>query len=117
MKYGVGIDISKGKSTVSIISQAGEVMDLPFEINHDSNGLKILKDTIDKYPKEDIKIVMEETGTYHLPVLNFLLDEGYFVCADNAFKIKKYLDRDLRKVKNDNKDSLKIAEYCCDNWY
>ena len=51
MKYGVGIDISKGKSTVSIISQAGEVMDLPFEINHDSNGLKILKDTIDKYPK------------------------------------------------------------------
>ena len=117
MKYGVGIDISKGKSTVSIISQAGEVMELPFEINHDSNGLKILKDTIDKYPKEDIKIVMEETGTYHLPVLNFLLDEGYFVCADNAFKIKKYLDRDLRKVKNDNKDSLKIAEYCCDNWY
>ena len=74
MKYGVGIDISKGKSTVSIISQAGEVMELPFEINHDSNGLKILKDTIDKYPKEDIKIVMEETGTYHLPVLNFLLE-------------------------------------------
>ena len=99
MKYGVGIDISKGKSTVSIISQAGEVMELPFEINHDSNGLKTLKNTIDKYPKEDIKIVMEETGTYHLPVLNFLLDEGYFVCADNAFKIKKYLDRDLRKVK------------------
>ena len=22
-----------------------------------------------------------------------------------------------QKVKNDNKDSLKIAEYCCDNWY
>lgn len=60
---------------------------------------------------------MEETGNYHLPVLNYLLDNNFFVCADNAFKIKKHLDHDIRKVKNDNKDSLKIAEYCCDNWY
>ena len=33
MKYGVGIDISKGKSTVSIISQTGEVMELPFQMD------------------------------------------------------------------------------------
>lgn len=58
MKYGVGINISKGKSVVSIISQAGDVIDLPFEINYDSNRLKILKNTIDKYLKEDIRIVM-----------------------------------------------------------
>ena len=23
----------------------------------------------------------------------------------------------MRKAKNDNKDSLKLAEYACDNWY
>ena len=34
-----------------------------------------------------------------------------------ALKIKKYLDRGLRKAKTDKKDSLKLAEYCCDNWY
>lgn len=117
MKYGVGIDISKGKSTVSILSEYGEVIEMPFEINHDSDGLNHLKDILNKYPKENLKIVMEETGTYHLPVLNYLLDNDFFVCADNAFKIKKHLDHDIRKVKNDNKDSLKIAEYCCDNWY
>ena len=117
MKYGVGIDISKGKSTVSILSEYGEVIEMPFEINHDSDGLNYLKDILNKYPKENLKIVMEETGTYHLPVLNYLLDNDFFVCADNAFKIKKHLDHDIRKVKNDNKDSLKIAEYCCDNWY
>lgn len=117
MKYGVGIDISKGKSTVSILSECGEVIEMPFEISHDNDGLNHLKEILNKYPKENLKIVMEETGTYHLPVLNYLLDNGFFVCADNAFKIKKHLDHDIRKVKNDNKDSLKIAEYCCDNWY
>ena len=117
MKYGVGIDISKGKSTVAILSLAGEVIEEPFEITHDLNGLKVLEEKIKNIPKEDLKIVMEETGTYHLPVFGYLIDKGYFVVAENALKIKKYLDRGLRKAKTDKKDSYKLAEYCCDNWY
>ena len=117
MKYGVGIDISKGKSTIAIISVVGEVIEEPFEINHDIEGLNLLEEKIKDIAKEDLKIVMEETGTYHLPVLGYLLDKGYFVSAENALKIKKYLDRGLRKAKTDKKDSLKIAEYACDNWY
>lgn len=117
MKYGVGIDVSKGKSTISILSIIGEVIEMPFEINHDEQGLKLLEEKIKDIPKEDLKIVMEETGTYHLPILTYLLDKEYFVVAENALKIKKYLDRSLRKVKTDKKDSLKLAEYVCDNWY
>ena len=30
MKYGVGIDVSKGKSTISILSIEGEVIEEPF---------------------------------------------------------------------------------------
>ena len=117
MKYGVGIDISKGKSTIAILSVVGEVIEEPFEINHDINGLNLLEEKIKDIPKEELKIVMEETGTYHLPILGYLLDKGYFVVAENALKIKKYLDRGLRKAKTDKKDSLKLAEYVCDNWY
>lgn len=117
MKYGVGIDISKGKSTVAILSLDGEVIEEPFEITHDLSGLKVLEEKIKNIPKEDLKIVMEETGTYHLPVFGFLIDKGYFVVAENALKIKKYLDRGLRKAKTDKKDSYKLAEYCCDNWF
>lgn len=117
MKYGVGIDVSKGKSTVAILSVEGEVIEEPFEINHDINGLNLLEEKLKDIPKEDLKIVMEETGTYHLPVLGYLLDKGYFVVAENALKIKKYLDRGLRKAKTDKKDSYKLAEYTCDNWY
>lgn len=117
MKYGVGIDVSKGKSTVAILSIAREVIEEPFEIKHDKYGMIKLEEKLKDISKEDLKIVMEQTGTYHLPVLGYLLDKGYFVDAENALKIKKYLDRELRKAKTDKKDSLKLAEYCCDNWY
>ena len=117
MKYGVGIDVSKGKSTVAILSAVGEVIEEPFEIKHDIEGLNFLDEKLKDIPNEDLKIVMEETGTYHLPVLGYLLDKGYFVVAENALKIKKYLDRGLRKAKTDKKDSYKLAEYTCNNWY
>lgn len=117
MKYGVGIDISKGKSTVAILSVEGEIIEEPFEITHDIEGLNMLEEKMKILPKENIKIVMEETGTYHLPVLGYLLDKDYFVTTENAFKIKKYLDRGLRKAKTDKKDAYKLAEYACENWY
>lgn len=117
MKYGVGIDVSKGKSTVSILSVEGEVIEEPFEINHNLSNLDLLNEKLSTFLKEDLKIVLEQTGTYHLPILTYLLDKGYCVIAENPLKIKKYLDRNLRKAKNDKKDSLKLAEYCCDNWY
>ena len=117
MKYGVGIDVSKGKSTVAILSIEGEVIEMPFDINHDVEDLEKLDKKLQKFSKEDLKIVLEQTGTYHLPILTYLLDKGYCVIAENALKIKKYLDRSLRKAKTDKKDSLKLAEYACDNWY
>ena len=117
MKYGVGIDVSKGKSTVAILSIEGEVIEMPFDINHDVEDLEKLDKKLQKFSKEDLKIVLEQTGTYHLPILTYLLDKEYCVIAENALKIKKYLDRSLRKAKTDKKDSLKLAEYACDNLY
>lgn len=117
MKYGIGIDVSKGKSTIAIVTITGEVIEEPFEITHDVNGLNLLEEKIKDISKDDLKIVMEETGTYHLPILGYLFDKGYFVVAENALKIKKYLDRGLRKAKTDKKDAYKLAEYACDNWY
>jgi len=92
----------------------GEIIEEPFEVIHDIEGLALLEEKLKKLPKEDLKIVMEETGTYHLPVLGYLLDKEYFVTAKNALEIKKYLDRGLRKAKTDKKDAYKLAEYTCD---
>ncbi len=51
MKYGVGIDISKGKSTVAILSVEGEIIEEPFEISHDIDGFAILEEKLKKLPK------------------------------------------------------------------
>ncbi len=72
MKYGVGIDVSKGKSTVSILSVEGEVIEEPFEINHDLSNLDLFNEKLSTFLKEDLKIVLEQTGTYHLPILTFI---------------------------------------------
>ena len=100
MKYGVGIDISKGKSTIAILSVAGEVIEEPFEINHDIDGLNLLEEKIKDISKEDLKIVMEETETYHLPMLGYLLDKGYLIVAENALKIKKVFGARVKKSKD-----------------
>ena len=115
--YAVGIDVSKGKSTVAILNTQGEVIYEPFDIQHDQNGFKYLLDILKEFNKEEVKILMEATGHYHLPLLNFLLKYDYFICIENALLIKKYCDVDLRKVKNDRKDSLKLAMYCGEKFF
>ena len=50
MKYGVGIDVSKGKSTVAILSAVGEVIEEPFEIKHDIEGLNFLEEKLKDIP-------------------------------------------------------------------
>ena len=115
--YAVGIDISKGKSTVSIITTEGEVIEMPFEIDHNQEGFDILLSKVKDLKKDEIKFLMEATGHYHLPLLNALIENDYFVCVENALVIKKYCDIDLRKVKNDKKDSFKLAMYCSEKWF
>lgn len=54
---------------------------------------------------------MEATGKYHLPILLFLMGHDLSVNVVNPLRMKKFETDELRKVKSDNKDSLKIARY------
>ena len=51
--YAVGIDVSKGKSTISIITTEGEIIEEPFEINHNQEGFDILLSKIKNIKKEE----------------------------------------------------------------
>lgn len=113
--YAVGIDVSKGKSTIAI-NQDGNLIIKPFEIKHTKEGISKLLEKIKTIKKEEIKFVMEATGNYHLPVLTKLLELNYFVCVENAYLMKKYFDVNLRKAKTDKKDSIKLANYCLEKW-
>ena len=110
-----GIDVSKGKSTVSVLRPFGEVVAKPFSVGHTGSELKELADYLKSLDGET-RVVMEHTGRYYEPVARFLHEEGVFVSAVNPKLIKDYGNNTLRKVKTDKADARKIARYGLDNW-
>ena len=117
MFYSVGIDVSMGKSTIAIISTDGEVISEPFEIEHTKSGFNLVLEKIKDIPKDNVKFVMESTGNYCKSLLKIIIDNGYFATVENPLTIKKYCDINIRKVKTDKKDALKIACYGSERWH
>ena len=77
-----GIDISKGKSMVSILRPMGEVVETPFEVQHNSESLKNPAKHL-LHLDGDTKVVMEHTGRYYEAVANVLFENGLNVCTVN----------------------------------
>ena len=112
----VGIDVSKGKSTACAMKPYGEIVASPFEFQHTETDLKSVCDMFHRM-NDEVRIVMEATGIYHLPVATYLIEHGMFVAVVNPYEMKQYRMRGLRKVKTDRTDSMMIAGYGIDYWY
>ena len=111
----VGIDVSKGKSTVAALRPMGEVALSPTEYLHTELELEKLAYTILALG-EDTRVVMEATGRYHEPVATALHEYGIYLCVLNPILIHQSGGGSVRKVKSDKKDAIKIAKYGLDNW-
>ena len=94
----VGIDVSKGKSTVCLMRPFGEIVAGPMEISHVNSELKALVKLM-KSMNDEVKVVMEATGVYHLPVLTYLKDNDIFTAVINPYQMKQYRVQGLRRVK------------------
>ena len=111
-----GIDVSKGKSMVSIMRPLGEVVARPFTVRHTGSELKQLADYLKSLDGET-RVVMEHTGRYYEQIAQYLHDEGIYVSAVNPKLIKDYgTGNTLRHVKTDKADAKKIAKYGLDRW-
>ena len=111
----VGIDISKGRSTVAVMRPFGEVVISPFEVCHTDSELSELAKLLKSLDGET-RVVMEATGNYHAPVAQLLHDAGLYVSVVNAKLVHSYGNNDLRRVKTDRKDAVKLANYGLDRW-
>ncbi len=94
----IGIDVSKGKSTVCGMKPGGEIVYTPFEIQH------------------TVHAVLESTGSYHCPVVTALLENGIFVSVVNSLRMKRFCSQSIRKVKTDRIDAMQIALYGLAYW-
>ena len=111
----VGIDVSKGKSTVTIRRPGDVVILPPCDIPHTQSAINDLIKQIRELDGET-KVCMEHTGRYYEPVATWLSDAGIFVSAVNPILIKEFGDDSLRTPKTDKADSKKIARYTLDRW-
>jgi len=104
----VGVDVSKEKSTVCIMKPDGESISNPFELSHTEKDLSELANMLLRLDGE-VRVIMEATGVYHLPILMYLKEHGFFVSVVNPYEMKKYRSQALRFVKTDKQDQLQFA--------
>ena len=111
----VGIDVSKGKSTVSIMKPFGEVVKSPFDVLHTQKDIASLVTLIKSY-NEEVRVILEDTGHYHLPIVTLLVENGIFVSCVNALRMKKFCSQSIRRAKTDKIDSVHIAVFGLTYW-
>lgn len=109
MQSVLAIDVAKGKSMVSLITDCGEVLIEPYEINHSKIEFDNLNHSMSKLNLDNISVIMESTGIYHRPVERYFLDKKYKVYTINALYSKMY-KRNLRKTKTDKLDCLSLSK-------
>lgn len=111
----VGIDVSKGKSMVTVRKPMEKVMVKPYEVLHTVSELEKLAGFL-KSLNGETRVIMESTGVYSQPIAKYLHEAGIFVSTVNAKEMYNYDKDALRKVKTDKADAKKIAKYGIAKW-
>ena len=112
----VGIDVSKGKSTVIVLNHEGEVFAAPFELKHIRTDVQEFIQQLKALPDE-VHITMEATGYYHWPIMQSLLDAGLHVAVVNPILISRFTKASrIRKGKTDKLDCVSIAQFGFAHW-
>lgn len=101
---------------VCILKPYDEVLVPPYEVEHTIPELNRLVSLIQSLDGE-VRIVMEATGAYHLPLVTRFKEAGMFVSVVNPYIRKKYVQSEFRKGKTDKIDSIRIAKYGIDKWF
>jgi transposase len=108
--YYVGIDVSKHHHDATVMDTTGQVVIAPFRFFNTRQGVITLLTQLQTLDAQ-VRIAMESTGHYWLPLYEALIAQGYSVSVFNPFQIKAYRQIGLRKTKTDAVDSLWIADF------
>jgi transposase len=109
-KVFIGVDVSK--ETLDFVPLVESKSLFHQQVKNEKKGIgqffKKLAKTTD-VPSDQWLIIMEHTGVYCNPMLEYAAEKGMAVWLESASKIKTY--HALDRGKNDALDALRIAEY------
>ena len=99
-----GIDVSK--DTLDCCYNTEEGLEKHLQVSNDEKGFRQLFKTCAKR-----SYVMECTGPYYLRLALWLKEQGCSVCAENALVIKRFIQMNKERNKNDRADARWIFRY------
>lgn len=111
----VGVDVSKEKSTVFAMDEEGQVFLAPTEFPHTVDGMKQLLAKLNALPAP-VRVILENTGYYHWPVVNSLLEANLFIFIVNPIIMSKFSKVQMRPGKTDRLDAVLISKFGLANW-
>lgn len=112
----VGIDVSKGKSTVASCAPAGKLLLLRSRFLTIQGNFPSSSHSLKAWTA--IRKSLWSTQATNLPVALFLQKVGLFFSVVTPILVKDYSNKSLtvRKGKTDKKDSIKLAAFALDRW-
>ncbi len=108
-KYFLGIDISKDSFDFCFTDETENVL-YKDHYQMDMTDFTKLSEYLAPFSNDEILIVMEATGIYHLNLLSYLLEQGLSVSVVNPLFIHAFTkSMTIRKTKTDAKDAHIIS--------
>jgi transposase len=109
----IGLDVAKDESQVQAYLDRKQPYKKSFKVSHTLEGLGNLYDFIKEV--EDVSgkrppLVLESTGHYHTPIVQYFEDRGYLIIIVNPLISYRAKSSSLRKVKTDIIDAHHLCE-------
>jgi len=109
----IGLDISKEESHGQAFLERGNPLRGTFHFQHTRDGLanlhQVLKD-VESVSKQRPLLILEATGHYQSPVVQFLEEHQYIYIVINPLISNRLRKSQLRKVKTDAADAYLLGE-------
>ncbi|WP_042351385.1 IS110 family transposase [Bacillus massiliigorillae] len=109
----IGLDVAKGESQVQAFLEKKKPYKKSFKVAHTLEGLHKLHAFIrevEEFTDSKPPIVLESTGHYHMPVVQYFEKRGYLLIIVNPLISYKAKSSSLRKVKTDVIDAYHLCE-------
>ena len=110
----IGLDVSKGESQVHAFLDKGQPFRKSFSVKHTVEGfeglLVFLKEVEKVADGKQPSVILESTGHYQSPVIQFLEQHQYIYIIVNPLISYRARSASLRKVKTDAVDAYLLCE-------
>jgi transposase len=109
----LGVDVSKAKLDVALLSESGKYRSKVFP--NTNAGFEALLQWLQAQLPEglgSLHVCMEATGAYHEPLALYLHDLGVCLSVVNPMRVKRFIELEGSRNKTDAGDAKSLARFC-----